>query len=89
MAAIPYPPPPTASLSDNDIFSISDAHLAQRYQFIREVGIPSTMLIAMIALLDVVCRLVQETGDVCGYVAQGLVIRMHIQRGVMYNSVSR
>lgn len=35
-AAIPYPPPST---SENDIFSISDAQLAQRYQFLREVSV--------------------------------------------------
>ncbi|KAI5123455.1 hypothetical protein M0805_008826 [Coniferiporia weirii] len=29
---------PVAAPSDTDIFSISDAHLAQRYQFIREIG---------------------------------------------------
>lgn len=35
-AAIPSPPPST---SENDIFSISDAQLAQRYQFLREVSV--------------------------------------------------
>ena len=29
---------PSQTLTDTDVFSISDAHLAQRYRFIREVN---------------------------------------------------
>ncbi|KAH8108677.1 kinase-like protein [Phellopilus nigrolimitatus] len=32
------PSQPVAASSDTDIYSITDAHLAQRYQFIREIG---------------------------------------------------
>ncbi|EJC98855.1 kinase-like protein [Fomitiporia mediterranea MF3/22] len=38
MTAQHAPPPSSSTANDTNVFSISDAHLAQRYQFIREIG---------------------------------------------------